>query len=385
VAALLLVQGRWRGLLLIVGLATLLYLPWAARAMVYTHTRGQVGNPVFPIAAQALGRGHWSDEQVECWARGHAPQGERRTLPEGGVERAPITLAGRLAVLVRETLRDPQWSPGVGRMADWTRQPGQAEPPAPVWAKLGLIWLVVPLVLVLAATRGLVAWKLLLVLVVQMLGWLFFTHLQARFLLPAIIPMALLFGLAAEAFLVPRAIIIGFVSLNAALCAFLLIPEARLFGGGPPGLPIGRFYSLPQGWSAVERPFSDAALEEMKICLIGPPMATPLYLQTRYVYNTVWDRSPLAGALRQSPAAAMAWLRQNGCNFVAVDWNEVERLRGTYGFDPILTREHIAELRDHGLKLANKTYVIRPGIELYEVEEALKPAADSQTAPGGTR
>ncbi len=366
VATLFLLQRRWLGLLAIIGVAILLYMPWAIRAMAATHSAGHLGNPVFPVAANTLGTGQWSPEQVERWNRGHSAQ-TRIVSPDGAITHEPLTLTGRLHALAHETLGDSQWSPGLARLARWTQQNGPAEAPTSLWANVGLIWLVVPLVLVLAATRGILSWQLLMVLAVQILAWLFCTHLQARFLLPAIIPMALLFGLAAQAFLVPRAIIVGFVALNAALCAFLLIPEARLFAGGPPGLRIGQFFFLPQEFSRIPNAFPQETRATMKTYLIGPPFGTPLYMDGQYEYNSVWDTNAWADQLRQSPQAAIAWLRQNHITLVVIDWNEVGRLRNSYGFDPIITHQTINALIGHGLNPANAKYGIPGVVEIFEV------------------
>lgn len=365
VAGLLALHRRWRGLLVVGAVAVVLYLPWAARAMVYTQGPGQVGNPLFPIAANVLGRGHWSPEQVERWNRGHSPQ-QRIVQADGTVVHVPLGLGGRLAALVHETLLDPQWSPGLWRLARWAQDHDMAEAPVPLWTRIGLLWLAVPLVLLLAATRSLAAWQLLLVLALQVAGWLFCTHLQARFLLPAIIPMALLFGLAAERFIIPRAVIVGIVALQAALCAFLLLPETRLFAGGPPGLRIGQFYFFPAEWSTIPGAFPESTVEHLKTYLIGPPMGTPLYLEGRLGYNSVWDTNAWAEQLRCSPAHGMAWLRQQGYNFVVIDWNEVTRLRSTYGFDPLFTPDLVHSLIPLGLQPANRTYAIR-GVDCYEL------------------
>jgi hypothetical protein len=362
VAALFLLQRRVLQVVVVAGLAALLYVPWGVRAMVATHGPGQWGNPVFPIAANTLGRGTWSQEQVDRWNRGHSPQGPKVIKPDGTVEQHPITLAGRLHSLVHETLLDSQWSPGLSRMARWTQGPSRAEPPAPIWAGIGLLWLIVPVVLVLGLWHRL-GWQLLIVLAMQVLAWLFFTHLQARFLLPAIIPMAILFGLAADAFPVPRVIILGFVALNAALCAFLLIPDVRLFAGGPEELPIGTFNYYPAQWSL--------DLNGGRTYLIGPPFGTPLYMQCSCDYNTVWDRNELADHLHEGGDSASRWLRESNLAFVLVDWPEVERLRNSYGFDPAITRESINALVGHGLIRANAKYHIDlPGdpLELFEVE-----------------
>jgi hypothetical protein len=379
VAALFLLQRRWTQLLAVAAMAVLVYLPWAIRAMAFTHTAQQWGNPVFPIAANTLGRGSWSQDQVDRWNRGHSPQGARLTDPQGAVTQLPITFAGRLRSLLRQTVLDPQWSPGLARLARWTQSPQHAEPPTPAWANIGLIWLIVPVPLALALwhRRG---WQLLVVLVLQVLGWLFFTHLQARFLLPAIIPMALLFAMAADTFPIPRAFIVGFVALNAVLCAFLLIPDARLFAGAPEDLPIGQFRFYPDQWSAEPAAFDNVKPDHAVAYLVGPPFATPLYMRFPCVYNTVWDRNPLGDCLRQGPDAASRWLRQNNIAFVVIDWTEVDRLRATYGFDPAITHEAINSLLGHGLSRANAKYHIEyPGdpLEIFEVQ----PSPDTQPAP----
>ncbi len=169
VAALLVFQRRWHALPAVTAIALLCYAPWAVRSMIDTHRPGPggVGNPIFPIAGQTLGLGHWTPEQARQWNRGHAP-------PPGFA-----TAAGRIEALAQQTLLDSQWSPGYATLTH------SAHPEAPhrvaAWPlRFGMLWLIAPILIVLAFARGPAAWQLLLLGAVQVLGWLLCTHLEAQ-------------------------------------------------------------------------------------------------------------------------------------------------------------------------------------------------------------
>jgi hypothetical protein len=137
--------------------------PWLVRNAIASG-----GNPVFPFAAAVLGRGHWTEEQVARYERAHfatASYGERLWL-----------------LISRHGLTPTEQARGLGH-EQWSYVP---------WMALaGLV-----IVLVWRPTRraGVV---LAIGMVLQIAAWMAFTHLQSRFLLPLIVPMAAAFGLGA--------------------------------------------------------------------------------------------------------------------------------------------------------------------------------------------
>jgi hypothetical protein len=150
--ALLVVSPRaWRGAVLLVVVGSLLFAPWALRNAAW------VGNPVFPEAANVLGRGHFSDVQVERWHRAHSPRPDQRSL------------GGRLGAAWREIV------------ADW---------------RFGYVPLAAGVVALAVGYRDRRARVLGLVLLMLLIFWLGFTHLQGRFFVLAVPVVALLVALA---------------------------------------------------------------------------------------------------------------------------------------------------------------------------------------------
>jgi hypothetical protein len=125
----------------------LAFSPWLIRDWKWT------GNPVFPEAMNVLGKAHFSPVQVERWRQAYLPDKDHRSA------------AGRLRTLGSEILWD--WRYGY------------------VLFPLGIAALALGL-----RNRAMVALGIMLVF--QIAFWLFFTHLQSRFMVMAIPIIALM-------------------------------------------------------------------------------------------------------------------------------------------------------------------------------------------------
>jgi hypothetical protein len=134
-----------------VAVGALLFSPWLVRNVVWT------GNPVFPQGTSVFGRAHFSDVQVERWKRAHSPT---------PTQSAP---AARLAAAATEVF------------ANW---------------RFGYVPLVVGLVAAGVGYRDRRARALAALLLLYLLFWLGFTHLQGRFFVLAIPVVALLIAVA---------------------------------------------------------------------------------------------------------------------------------------------------------------------------------------------
>lgn len=347
-------RGQFRRVAVAALVALVLYSPWMVRSMVFTHTRQQLGNPVFPLFSGTLGRGHWSKSLALRFDRGHRPPAQNASF------------SGHVSALVGQSMLNRQWSPGLAAWAGLCRRPQRWGARGGWPWHVGMLWLAVIPALLLAIFRGRAAVMLLIFLLAQIIAWLTCTQLQARFLLPAILPLALLLGLAADALPAFRRFALFILAGQALFCALLLGPEAELLAGpqNPHRPPLlGALLSLPEDW--IESPIpSHLFTNQNVIDLEG--YSSPLYVHGRVIYNTVFNRNKLARALQQGgPTGAMAWLRRHHVNYVIVDWNEVHRLRHTYGFNPIITPRHVDQLIPLGLApLAVKT---APGIQIFAV------------------
>ena len=350
----LVVRQKYRALAVATVVALLLYSPWMARSMVFTHTRRQLGNPIFPVFSGTLGRGHWSKSLALRFDRGHRPPA------------ASASFSGHVSALLGQSILDRQWSPGLAAWAGLLHHPPRLGSRGRWPWHIGMLWLAIIPALVLAILRGRAAVMLLIFLLVQVMAWLTCTQLEARFLLPTILPMAVLLGLAADAVPAFRRLVWIILAGQALFCGLLLGPEAGLLAGPqnahrPP--LIGALLSLPEDWIDSAIP---AHLFTNRDVIYLEGYSSPLYVHGRVIYNTVFNRNMLARAFKRGGArGAMAWLRRQGVNYLILDWNEVQRLRRTYGFDPVITPRNINAMIPLGLiPLAVKT---APGIQIFEV------------------
>ncbi len=278
--------------------------PWLIRNAIWT------GNPVFPMAGDVLGLGHWTAEQAARWNAAHGPGG---------------SLAHRLTELWSQMLAHHQFgyvliplgiAGGVGALTRPRLRPSAA--------------------------------MLLLALAVQLAFWLIFTHLQSRFLLPALLPVTVLAVLGAAAVGRPQpgriapAVVVTILTAQ----SFVLFASQR---GGQAvvyldAVEVVRYHTDP--WKALnELPPGSRIYAE--------GFATPLYVDTPVDYHTTWDRSPLGEPLASAGSTqAGNWLRDRGYTHVLIDWNMlgVWWQPGNYGYDPRITPDALRTLAEDHLR-----------------------------------
>lgn len=308
--------------------ALLAFSPWLVRNWAWT------GNPVYPFAYGWFDGRAWSPEQADQWARGHR-------LPP-----AQDTLAGRGQLVVREWLASRLFGPGL--------------------AVLALIGLIVG--------RSRPAVLLALWAALMLLAWATLTHMPGRFIVPVVVPLALLAGQVG-----PRGpaggwvrwagrIAIGLAALagvtNSVTLAGLYHRHDTLWGTGPVGL--GALPGETRGLAAIH-PVREVLPPAGRVWLVGEARA--FYLPDHVHYTVVFSRDPwLEYARDRSPAEAVAWLRTQDVTHVVFSWNEIERLRASYGFPALVTREWAARLADAGLRRITPPADAAPGeTEVYEV------------------
>ena len=277
----------------------------------------QTGNPVFPFAADLFGPGHWTRQQVQRWSAAHHFQGD---------------MTDRFAALWSRGVAHPQWS---------------------LFFLLLLIFIIVGL-----ANRNTRRFALLitLCLAAQFLAWAAFTHIQARFLLPVLVPGVLLITVV-TADIKNRLTPAPFRAVAVLLTLFILIGSGTtilIFLRQRDGQPCfqledwaddvltGKFYhdhpellkeNIPTpGYYINYQPDS-----VKYVYLLGD--ATPLYYKRDVLYHTTWDTSPLGELARQS-ADSGTWargLQQRGITHLLVDYGEIERLHSDGWYDPAVT------------------------------------------------
>lgn len=325
------------------------------------------GNPVFPQLAGVFGHGHWTDEQAERFAHFH-----REHLP----------LMTRLRLLV--------WTdPAAGADAFSTeRWRGFANAQWGVW--LPVVGLAGAVVMLLRRAWHVAGFVLVASLVMMILAWLAATHLQSRFLIPAVVPIAL--GCAALAAWSPaRAARAWPVALGVVLAAsggFAVITFARERDGAPNALLVGGFESRRAVVDALHPPPEVllAALaargEPVRVLLVGG--ATPTYMSTSVVYATAYDKLPLATAIERHPDDPNAWtatLAAAGCTHALIDFGELSRLKRSGFLDPALDPERVARWATTlGPPLAGWS---GGRVVLFELRDQPRPTAPSEERGNG--
>jgi len=325
--------GPWRkkGLDLSVYLVTtgIAFSPWLVKNALMT------GNPVFPLAnrlfdGRPLG---WSEEEAERWNRGH-------TMAE-----SDRSLGHRLNALWRHVPADHEQRFG------------------PAIILLGFAGL-------LARRLGRLDALLFTILVIQVLVWMFATHLYARFTVPMLIPLSVLAGRAVLGSPgVHRVWIVGGILLVGAGWNFVF--AARLHAReGTGGAPASLIYdgALPgvEYYSAVNHDLPANA----NVLMIGDARA--FYMQRALDYCVIFNSSPFVEIVEKTnnTGDVLQALRDRKYTHILVHWHEIARLRRTYGFSPKVTPDLFDRLETAGLKRLREFShpdVAGRWVELYEI------------------
>jgi len=261
--------------------AAISFAPWLVKNVVYT------GNPVFPLANsyfEAAPAG-WGPEE---------PAESERGLP------------ARVAALWRNV-------------------------PADHYQRFGPGLLLLALGGMIRRRRDRSDATLGIMLSVQLLFWLFATHLFSRFAVVFLVPLALMAGRSLLAISRVR-VVIGLVILavgagwNFVFAAHLVRAEGAL------GAPASIIYDGQIAAYDYFKLINHETADDAKILLVGEARA--FYFRRDVDYQVVFNRNPFVEAVRHtsSDEAIVDWLRAQGYTHVLVNWLEIERLRGSYGF-----------------------------------------------------
>ncbi len=295
--------------------AIVLFSPWLIRNLALT------GNPLFPLATDLLGRGHWTPEEQKRWIQGHRP-GDHPPVPQPSVPLPPRDESGRLGQFVGG-LTDKLFNPAL--------------------MVAGL----------LSAGWALLAWRrrrwsfpaaLGLVLTAQLGVWALATHrMPPRFLSPALVVICLL---AAEGIDAARQRLkaapaagmgasVVLCSIGLAIALWVFDTTARGPQGYVPPAPredVAR-WTLPEIYGEGHLPPSG------RLLMIGE--APAFYYPAGTVYSTPFDTQELLRYLKPEagPAERLAHLRSKGISRILVNWSEIRRLATTYGYPEVLSND----------------------------------------------
>lgn len=298
-------------------------LPWLVRNALAG------GNPVFPQLTGLFGSAHWSNEQVARYASGHTFEGSFIDALKLLVVGDPNDPASSSTHVVHRGLLHPQWS---------------------LLAPMAVIAL--GSALVIRRTHRFAA-LLAISLLVQLGVWLTLTHVQSRFLMPMLVPMALAISLALSPLRRPAmsALGVGVVLILSVSTAMVFSHEQERYGGPNTAMVFGASqFTSPAGEGEDPQTmgpvvFINSQLRpEARVLLVGN--AAPLYIDRDVVYATTWDKSVLASLMEQSPSQPEAWmqgLKELGITHIYVDLGEMARLESSNWLDPTLDAQTIIQ------------------------------------------
>ncbi|MCA9040344.1 MAG: hypothetical protein KDA65_08365 [Planctomycetaceae bacterium] len=284
------------GLLISVG-------PWLFKNLIFT------GNPVFPLAYGLFGGRGWTPELYSAWQAAHAvPKETLAALPE--------------ALYVR-LVTDPRQTP--------------------------LLLMFAPLLFLRKESRA-TGFALFVLLFYLTLIWWFLTHRIDRFWLPALLPLTLMVGggfVWSDSIYWPRFNRVG-AFLVMGVTFTLMISSLGTF------LPVGNRMELTRQFAEQQayliHVLNEELPEETRVLLIGE--AQVFDAQFEPVYNTVFNRSQylqlvatseVTGELKPTDQIKAAFAEAEIVS-VAVNWEEVLRYRGTYGFNEHIVPAHLQQL-----------------------------------------
>lgn len=310
--------------------------PWYLKNLVAT------GNPVYPLASQAMGSGNLTAEQVQRWNKAHQVPVTNNGSKYGWsalsnsisqivvrndflpVTLMPLVLAGFVSIPIalrrsrngtRNTLNQ--------QLRDWTFHPS-----------------------FLSMLVG--AWIFLV--------WFFLTHRIDRFWLPALPLMAVIAGVMVHWLQVNRlqsfaalcvlisTIYGGLISLSNLQCdsRWFVAYSALRNDIGTKELP-GRM-PLTIGWINSNLP------PEARLLLLGQAQAYRFERALQYAtcFNTPIGEEELRN---RSVDEQRRWLKAAGFTHILVQWSEIDRYRspGNYGFSTWPTREDVEALVQSGV------------------------------------
>lgn len=297
----------------IVGVLTL--APWLIRNELAT------GNIVFPQGSSLFGDGHWSADQHTLYRGAHQFEG---------------SLIDRFTMLF---LPDSTGKHHVSRFRGFTNiQWG-------ITAMLGFIGFILmiaqPRTRILGATTG-------LALLLPMLSWMVLTHLQSRFLVPL---TPILIGAGALGLATVRHETIASTLTNALsmiACCGLLFIGAIQSNANPfmlvdlgTGVFTGEIEIADSPWTATLNSILDP---HETVYLLGD--ATPMYVRSPMVYNTVYDHWLIEDAINAHPTEPSKWtgtLQRQGIDVVVVSFSEINRFANSQWLPQAITPDGLNE------------------------------------------
>ena len=283
------------GATVFVAVAVVVFSHWLVRNIVWT------GNPVFPEGRALFGNGAFSDVQAARWTAAHSAQPEQRSI------------GGRLAAFVDQVCVNPQF---------------------------GYLLLPMAVVALVLNRRHAISWYLGGLLLIQLVFWLGFTHLQGRFFVLAVLVAMLAIASAPwHARSSASAIALVVVVLVVAIYSWSGIHRpfaAKLYEEQGTGIAVAlgkEDISWITAGSLEGFPLHDPAA---RLVLVGDAQAFwyPL-TSSRLYYRTVFDLDTSSGRSLLDAFDPTGW-RRDGKTWLLMVPAELDRYEKTYQpFPPI--------------------------------------------------
>lgn len=378
-ASLVLLRLGWRSLVdlpLTICIGAAVLFPW------FLKNYAETENPVFPFATSIFGLGHWTQEQANIFNAAHS---------------ADLAWTERLRALWQEF-----FAHGIGE------RPRPNEPWYPQWGLLPVLGLACAFLLAwregirsstpTARALGLGA---LVMLALQVIAWLFATHLKSRFMLPAAMPLAIAVTLALSPMLLRRGwkshVSLGCLVLALLPVAVFLREPARGGVHAPAAFVDGlaqahgdlAFAMYRNATTEQERAETLALLPSTIIAdeLIPPNanvlalgLATPFHFHRPIDSSTVWDRGALEEVAQEHLGHPERWrdaLTTRGYTHLLVQPTMLEVWRQSGWLNPVLDLPSLGQF----------VQTIRPvmrcsdGVIVYMLEAPPQAAAPVPAAP----
>ncbi len=296
---------------LVIGVLTL--MPWLVRNEIAT------GNPVFPQLASVFGDGHWTDAQHAIYSDAHRFTG---------------SILDRFMMLI---VPDSNGTMHISQYRGFTNLQ---------WAITPWVGLIGCIVLLARRTTRQLGFVVTGAIVLPILSWMMFTHLQSRFLVP-MTPMLIgvgALGLASISYGQVRRSVVAICSIIS--IGWTILIAANQSSGNPftlIDLGAGVFTSEVE----IDNPPWTATLNTIAhpgeiIYLLGD--ATPFYLRSPILYNTVYDRWLIENAIGAHPDEPMRWmqsLHDEHIDLIVISFSELGRFARSGWLPESITPEQL--------------------------------------------
>jgi len=312
----------------LVGLTVL--LPWLIRNQLAS------GNPIFPHAAGLLGTGHWDTQQHEIFRLAHQFDG---------------SMLDRFKLIA---MPDAQGTHHVSRFRGLSNLQ---------WGIVPMVGLAGCLLLLFTSSRRRIGLVVVGAIVLPLLGWMLLTHLQSRFLIP-LAPLFAGVGIIGIASIAKVQLIKPTLNIIALISSAWLILLASIQSSGSPSLLIDLGPSVFAETGTIAEPtwtaiVNDLATPGETIYLLGD--ATPVYLRSPIIANTVYDRWPIEDAIKAHPNSPSQWaqtLANQSIDLIVISFSEIERYAQS-GWLPTSLLESLEQgaMRDWITSLGEPIYI----------------------------